>query len=213
MASIDTARAIYQDEINGNEQSSEQLSRELEQRSQEIKRGAISDETREIVQATLGDGNLQDVADDLSEASDDITLSLGSSDPIMKQLPSNTAAQAELESDNMWVDPDAIQDDSTGRIIDVAKAQDFKDHEHEHNLQSKNADQEGIQLGNNHMDSEKVREAAAISVQKRTDFLSTSYKQIMNDLPMDEADRELVRKGEFQALEKKKAGVDFAQSA
>jgi hypothetical protein len=182
MTSLDTASALYEDIVEDNVQSSSSLASQLEQK-------ALDEEA--------------EVAAHLDEAAKDIRSSIGSA-MTMKELPGGVAGQAQLGTDNVWIDSNSIRASDGNSIIDTTVASDIADHEEEHTRQSAEANQEGVEINGQQFDAREVREAAAISVQKETDFLSAEYKKITAALPMNEADRALVREGDFAELERKK---------
>ncbi|MBT7337472.1 hypothetical protein HN801_02085 [Candidatus Peregrinibacteria bacterium] len=182
MTSLDTASALYEDIVEDNVQSSSSLASQLEQ-------NALDEEA--------------EVAAHLDEAAKDIRSSIGSA-MTMKELPGGVAGQAQLGTDNVWIDSNSIRASDGNSIIDTTVASDIADHEEEHTRQSAEANQEGVEINGQQFDAREVREAAAISVQKETDFLSAEYKKITAALPMNEADRALVREGDFAELERKK---------
>ena len=87
-----------------------------------------------------------------------------------------------------------------GKVVDEVMAQDIHDHEEEHNHQSAEADAEEIRIGADTWDAREVREIAAVSVQRRIDFLSTEYRGFAR-VKMNERHRTLVRQGRFRELE------------
>tara|TARA_Y100000310_G_scaffold253079_1_gene259867 strand:+ start:1290 stop:1832 length:543 start_codon:yes stop_codon:yes gene_type:complete len=145
----------------------------------------------------------QEIANQLTDASDHIRSSLGA--VTMSELPDGVAGQANLDSDEVWIDPSAIQSDDGNTLINIEKSKDIAAHEWEHTEQSAIADQDGIEVDGQKFDEREIREAAAISVQKHTDFLSAEYQRIAADLPMNQAQRNLVREGKFSELEEQLA--------
>ncbi|MCA9370581.1 MAG: hypothetical protein KC680_01310 [Candidatus Peregrinibacteria bacterium] len=184
MTSLDTASALYDDVVNGNEQSASSLASELERRARE------EFDT--------------EVAEHLQNAAADIRSSLSASFTIT-ELPDGVAGQAQLGSDTVWIDQDSIKSRDGDRLIDTGVAEDIAAHEQEHTKQSAQSDQQSVTIHGREFDAREVREAAAISVQQNIDFLSAEYMQITAALPMDAEARMLVRKGEFSALERKLA--------
>jgi|ETNmetMinimDraft_26_1059896.scaffolds.fasta_scaffold69617_2 hypothetical protein len=227
MSTLGTAEAVYDDvtEQKG-DQSASQLASNLEKRADELRQQKSAEQAEELSEGTRdamqnlmqntepeqAEQATDEVATHLTNAASDVRTSLDHN-PTMTELDGNKAGQAELESSNVWVDEDAIKARKGDRLIDTEVASDIDDHEYEHNLQSKKADQDSITVNNKTTNLEDVREAAAISVQKKTDFLSTRYKQIIADLPMDAEDRQLVRDGKISVLEKKKNGLEYSISA
>ncbi len=215
MESTEAARAIYEDTLDGGEHSVSQLANELHQRAEELRQEEIDgacDDVHGEVADVVEHGDEREVAQRLDEAAGDIRSALGEHAPVMKELPGEVAGQAELDSSAMWVDPNSIQSDGD-RVIDRQVAQDIGDHEAEHQQQSVEADADTIRVGTQEFDGREIREAAAISVQNRRDFLSAEYQAITNALPMDEADRRLVREGRFRELEQRKNRGQLATAA
>lgn len=219
MTSIDTASALYEDIVDGNEQSSAALAADLEKRAREVREATskdatseISDEVRDELSNALEnvapediEDEVEDVAAHLDKAAKDIRSSIGSA-VTMKELDAGVAGQAQLGTDNVWIDSNSIRSDDGDSLIDKTIAADIADHEEEHTRQSATANQEGVTIDGKEFDAREVREAAAISVQRETEFLSAEYKKITAALPMNEADRALVREGDFEGLERKKNG-------
>lgn len=126
----------------------------------------------------------------------------------IETMEDGIAGKGQLDSDKMWIDPLKAKRENPGGdvLIDVAQAEDTKNHELEHNRQSATADAEQITVPGATLEAWEVREAGSISVQKRVDFLCTRYKQIHALLPVNEAERELIRQGRFRELEARKNG-------
>lgn len=217
MTSLDTASALYEDTIDGTEQSSASLAADLEKRAREVREATSNEATSEIsaeVREELNDAlegiapedaesEVEEVAEHLDRAAKDIRSSIGST-MMMKELDPGIAGQAQLGTNNVWIDSDAIRAQSGDSLINTTVAADIANHEEEHTRQSAASNQESIEVNGQQFDAREIREAAAISVQRETEFLSAEYKQITAALPMDEADRALVRKGDFSGLEQKK---------
>ncbi|MBT5236831.1 hypothetical protein HOL63_00490 [Candidatus Peregrinibacteria bacterium] len=210
MTSLDTASALYEDVVDGNEQSSAALAADLEKKAREVREATsaeatadISDDVRDELTDALENIAPEDVATYLDEAAKDIRSSIGNA-VTMKELDAGVAGQAQLGTDKVWIDSQSIRATSGDSIIDTTVAADIADHEEEHTRQSADANQEEVTINGKEFDAREVREAAAISVQRETDFLSAEYKQITAALPMSEADRSLVREGDFEGLERKK---------
>ncbi|MDD4627838.1 MAG: hypothetical protein PHE68_00390 [Candidatus Peribacteraceae bacterium] len=212
MASIDHARTLYDDVTESSvERSADELARELRERAKEI-RGAEIQKTRGEVAEVLEHASpeeREDTARNLEEAAQDVGDVFKGSSSGLKKLEGNTAGEAQLDSSVIRVDPAKITFDG-GKIVDKKKAGDILLHEQEHTKQSSVADAGEITIGSQKFDARKIREAAAISVQSRIDFLSDEYRSIAQNLTMDAADRELVRKGQFKALEARKNRVALA---
>lgn len=219
MTSLDAASALYEDVVDGNEQSSAALAADLEKKAREVREAnssetttEISDEVRDELSAALEDiapedteGEVEEVAEHLDTAAKDIRSSIGAT-VTMKELDQGVAGQAQLGTDNVWIDSQSIRSQDGDSLIDTGVASDIAVHEEEHTKQTATADQEGITINGQEFDAREVREAAAISVQENIDFLSAEYQQITANLPMNAADRELVQKGEFKELERQKNG-------
>ncbi|MDA0375773.1 MAG: hypothetical protein O3A80_00490 [bacterium] len=226
MTSLDTASALYEDTVKGSEQSSVALASALEKRAREVRDAAsaekasqTSDEVRNELNIALEGKSVDDAqseikktADHLDTAAKDIRSSMDAN-VTMKELPGGVAGQAQLGTDNVWIDHDSIRARDGGRLIDTGIASDIAVHEEEHTKQSASADQEGIAINGQQFDAREVREAAAISVQNETKFLSAEYQKITASLPMDNEDRNLVRAGKFVELEQRKNGGTIAMAA
>lgn len=212
MGALEQARALYNEVASSADGSSvEHLGQELKQRAREVREGKRA-AVRGKVAETLGKvepEETKEVGHQLEEAAEDVQEVFGSAAPTFHKLAGDTAAEAQLESSVMRVDPRKIRA-RIGRLVDKAIAADIRDHEHEHNFQSAYADTQIITIGKRRWEVPKVREAAAISVQQRVDFLSDEYCTIAQQLTMDAADRTLVRQGRFKALEAKKNGIALA---
>jgi hypothetical protein len=213
MASIDTARGIYEDAAS-TPQRADQFARGLEERAKAVReqlgqqKAAISSGVRSDIQDALTEDDLdrqdvEDVAKHLEEAANGVRSSVKST-TIMEDLPDGVAGQAHLGTDSVQIDPNAIQSADQDRIIDRSIAEDVQLHEDEHTQQSPDANADGINVNGKSFDLREIREAAAISIQERTDFLSAEYKRITQELPMDAGDRELVRDGDIIELARKK---------
>jgi hypothetical protein len=223
MTSLDTASALYEDTVEGSEQSSAAIASELEKRAGEVRDAAsaekasqTSDEVRNELSIALegksgndAQSEIEETADHLDTAAKDIRSSIDAN-VTMKELPGGVAGQAQLGTDNVWIDHDSIRARDGDRLIDTGIASDIAVHEEEHTKQSASADQVGIAVNGKQFDAREVREAAAISVQKETAFLSAEYQKITAALPMDAEDRILVQKGNFSELERKKNGSEVA---
>ncbi len=214
MTSIDSARAIYEDTVSTTERGARELAQELKERAQELREQGVRSAQSEVrvtvamLMQEVPPEEREEAADHLEQAGDDLQETLGDENPVMKKLPGDTGAQAELQSNKMWVDPTKLMKRDGDRIVDREIAQDERAHEHEHNLQSQEADAGEIAVGGRTLEAWEVREAAAISVQRRRDFLSTEYRSIIASLPMNDDDRLLVRAGKFRELEAKKNGQE-----
>jgi hypothetical protein len=212
MASIDHARALYDDVVESStERSADQLARELRARAEEVRGEKIAG-TRGKVAEILGSASpedREDAAKKLEDAAKDIGTVFQGASPEFRKLEGDTAGEAQLESSVIRIDPTKIVSED-GEMIDRRKAEDILEHEKEHTQQSSVADATGITIGAQKFDARQIREAAAISVQDHIDFLSDEYRSIAQRLTMDAADRELVRKGRFKALEARKNHVALA---
>jgi len=196
---LETARAIYEEETQ-DEQSARELASDLRRRAAELRAREIDAKHEEFAEDVR-----VEVSGVLAAAADDLDSSLGEYNPTMKQLEDGVAGQAKLDSSWMAIDPHVIGGDGA-QLIDSTMAKDIARHEAEHQQQSATADAEGIVVGIRIFNAREIREAAAISVQQRQDFLSSEYRHITASLPMDSTDRKLVRGGKFQQLEAKKNG-------
>lgn len=226
MTSLDTASALYEDIVDGTEQSADSLASHLEQKAREVREAAsaqatskISEDTRntlsealEGVSAESFEQEVEEVAEHLHAAAKDVRASIGSTMKIT-QLDDGIAGQANLGVDTVWIDSHSITAKSGNSLINTTIAADIADHEMEHTRQSATSNKEGIEVNGQQFNAREIREAAAISVQKETDFLSAEYKKITASLPMDNEDRNLVRAGKFVELEQRKNGGTIAMAA
>jgi hypothetical protein len=159
MTTTETARAIYEQETQGEKKASK-LAADLEKRADELTsedkqkevtveqsgmRDEVRDEIADAMQNATPEQN-QEAAAQLDEAAGDIRSTLGKHDPTMKDLPGNIAGQAQLQSSNMSVDTGAIQG-SGKRIINKKVAADIGKHEARHQEQSATADATEVTLG------------------------------------------------------------------
>jgi hypothetical protein len=230
MERIETAEDHYE-QAAGKEQSAAALASELRRRAEEMRQqdaqedvagrqGEIREETRGQVSAALEEeqgefSTAKHEAQRLDQAATDLQASLGGHNPTMKELPGSVAGQAQLDSGAMWVDTDAIRSEGDDRLIDKEVAEDIGNHEEEHQHQSAEADADSITVNTKEFAVDEAREVGAMSVQKSRDFLSAQYKQIIGSFgEMDGAERQLVRRGKFRALEAKRNGnADWQQLA
>ena len=126
----------------------------------------------------------------------------------VEAMEDGVAGKGQLDSDQRWIDPTKAKREAPGGdvLIDVMQAGDTNEHEKEHNRQSRTADASSIQVGSQRLEEWEVREAGAISVQQQIDFLSGHYRWIHSVLPVNAAERELIRQGRFRELEARKNG-------
>ena len=211
MTALDTARAIYEKTVEGQGLSVSELSNRLRERAEDIRMalGGRGDDVRGEISWIFENSqnvDMEAVGDCLEETARDIADILGQSNITISELPSGIAGQAQLDGGEIDIDPDSILSNG-GRLIDRGITESIRDHEIEHTKQSSSADVSGIEIGGRKFSGREIREAAAISVQRETGFLSDEYKRIMTGLPMSACDRALVRQGEFRTLEKKKNGA------
>ena len=191
MESLEEARAIYEETAKSGEFSADALAGKLNRQS---------------------DDASKEVAVHLNKAAKDMRDALNKYSPTMKKLEGDTAGEAKLDSSSMWIDPEKIISDDSEDVIDKELAEDIGRHENEHQKQSTSADADKIQVKSKTWDEREIREAAANSVMHSTERLNTEYKAICA-LTMDEKDRDLVRRGEFKELEKRKNGNQFSNVA
>lgn len=206
MASLDHARALYDEVAEHTEGSVDVLKHALMERAKAVREG-ISEGTRTATADVLEHSSPEDLdatADALEQSAGDLEKTLGQHAPTLTKLGGDIAGEARLGANEIRIDPRKITGDET--IIDVQMAEDVLAHEREHTRQSAVADAEGITIGMQQFDAREIREAAAISVQKDIRFLSDEYRSIAQRLTMDASDREFVRKGQFKALERRKSG-------
>jgi hypothetical protein len=224
MSPIETAQAIYEEETQG-EKSVSQLANALEQRADKLaqqdvatEQATMRDDVRTEIAGTLEGADSKDGATEakkLDEAAADLRSSLGEHDPVMKDLPGDTAGQAQLQSSNMWVDAQAIRSGTGDRLINTEIAEDIGAHEARHQEQSATADAETITVKGKELNATKLREFDAMEEQSSTDFLSAEYKAIRAEVGsvLSGSDRELIKNGQFRELERRHAGADQALAA
>lgn len=205
MASLERAQALYDEVAEQHDGSVDVFKARLVERAQEVRQG-LTDTTRCEVAAALEHSapeEREEAADELEHAADDLGETFHGSSLTLRKLDEDVAGEAQLGSDMIRIDPRKI----TGGdgIVDREKAEDILVHEQEHTRQSAQADAESITIGAETYDSRAIREMAAISRQKRIDFLSDEYRGFAR-VTMDEQDRVLVRAGKFRELEAKKNG-------
>ena len=191
MESLEEAQAIYEETAKSGECSVDTLAGKVEHQA---------------------DDALEEVAHHLIKTAKDLRGALRKYNPTMKRLEDDTAGQAELNSSSMWIDPEKIIANNGADVIDSDLAEDIGRHEKEHQQQFAISDAHEIQIGSTTYDERKIREAAAISVMKSREELSDEYKAIAS-LTMDKEDRDLVRKGRFLDLERKKNGNQVSNAA
>lgn len=219
MSTTEHARALYEDAAEAtNGQTLETLAAELERRARQIRGEQVAEGLRENAQEVRDDvaevlaqtqpQEREEVADQLEETAETLRKVFGKAAPTVQKLPGDTAAEAKLASTEMHVDPLKIARGER-EIVDEEIAEDIYYHELEHNHQSEQSDTEAITIGIATWKDDEVREIAAVSVQKRVDFLSATYRRFAL-VTMDEQDRALVRAGRFKALEAKKNGIALA---
>lgn len=211
MSAIEHARAIYKDAAEASDrQSLDSFTSELQQRARQIREGQ-RDNVRGNVAAALSRAQpeeQEEVADQLEETSETLENVFGKAAPTVQKLSDDTAAEAVQASSEMHVDPLKLARGAE-QIVDPGMAEDIRDHELEHNHQSGHADAATISLDRKAWKADDVYEIAAVSVQKRVDFLSDEYRGFAQ-VTMDEQDRSLVRAGKFRDLEAKKNGEALA---
>ncbi|MBU0458434.1 hypothetical protein KJ652_00475 [Patescibacteria group bacterium] len=210
METTETARGIYEDTVEGQELSAHELAAQLLEQVEDI-RQVIAGDTEGVRDDILDvfeepEIDMEEVAGQLEDTAKDVRDILGQSGITISELPDGVAGQAQLGGGSIDIDPNSIQSDGD-ELINKEVAKDIRDHEVEHTKQSASANADGIEVGNQQFDAREIREAAAISVQRNTSFLSAEYQRITASLPMNEGDRELVREGKFIELERRKNGV------
>jgi len=202
MSDFERARHIYEEVIEDQPKTAYVLAEQLRARAEE-ERG----KTRVDMVHSLNNPEPPSagVAKHLETAASDVEEVFSGYSAQLSDLPDGVAGQAPLGGSSFEVDPESIQNE-TGRLVNKQVAEAICVHEREHNRQSTQADQESISFNGNEFDERQIREAAAISLQEETGFLSDEYKQIMTELPMNSEDRNLVRLGRFAELEREMNG-------
>lgn len=205
MASLEHAQALYDEVAEQHDGSVDVLKARLIERAEEVCQG-LTDSTRSEVETALEHSvpeDREETADELERAADDLGEAFHGSSLTLKELDEDVAGEAQLGTDVIHIDPRKLT--GTDRLVDREKAQDILVHEQEHTRQSAQADAESVTIGAETYDARAIREMAAISRQKRIDFLSDEYRGFAR-VTMDEQDRALVRAGKFRDLEAKKNG-------
>jgi len=217
METTQHARALYEDAAEVTDgKAMGTLAEELEKRADQVRQGQIKEdlqqgtgEVRSEVADVLADTPPEEreaVADQLEDTAALLKKVFGNAAPTAKKLPGDTAAQARLQSTEMQVDPLKLAQ-GEGEVVDEVIATDLRNHELEHNHQSTEADAEEVTIGTDTWDAGEVREIAAVSVQRRIDFLSTKYRGYAK-VKMNDQHRSLVRQGRFRELEAAMNGTE-----
>ncbi|MDO8468986.1 MAG: hypothetical protein Q7S29_04485 [Candidatus Peribacter sp.] len=213
MASREHAQALYDEVAEQHEGSVDALKARLIEQAAEVRQG-LTDTTRSDVATALEHSvpeERAETADELEHAADDLGEAFHGSSLTLQKLDEDVAGEAQLGTDVIRIDPQKLA--GGDRIVDREKAQDILVHEQEHTQQSAQADAETITIDARTYDARAIREMAAISRQKRIDFLSDEYRGFAR-VTMDEQDRALVRAGKFRELEaRKNGGVQVATAA
>lgn len=219
MSSIETARAIYEEETQGKKSVTqlafalERRANELEQQDVEDEQNAMREHTRGAIVDTLqpsGSEEAKETVAKLDEAAKDLRSSLGTHNPTMQKLEGNTAGKAQLDSSNMWVDTQAIQSQDGAKLIDTTVAEDIKLHEARHQEQSARADAQSITVKGQQLSETELREFDAMEEQKNLNFLSGEYKAMRAKVAavLSQKDRNLIKQGRLRELEQ-----SYAQAA
>lgn len=217
MTELDHARALYEDAAEAADgQTKTTLADTLEQRARVIRgepgvqenvRETSAEVRDEIADALVGMPT-QDhgrIADRLEETADTLKKVFRTVNPKAQKLPGDTAAQARLQSTEMWVDFQKLPE-GEGQVIDEKVAVGLREHELEHNAQSSQPDAEGITVHEQTFEKEKLWEIAAMSRQEEVSptsiaALSDHYRAMHESLMFGERERRLVRQGRFRKLE------------
>lgn len=213
MAAHEHAQALY-DEIAGQHEGTVDAFRaRLMERAREVRHG-ITDAVRSDVASALEHAvpeEREEAAEELECAANDLGGTFRSASLTLKNLDEDVAGEAQLGADVIHIDPRKITGGED--IVDRQKAADILAHEQEHTRQSVQADAETITIDTQTYDARAIREMAAISCQKRIDFLSDEYRGFAQ-VTMDEQERALVRAGKFRELEaRKNQGAPAAMGA
>src|SRR3989339_72716 len=213
MTSLEHAQALYDEVAERPEGTVDALKARLMERALEVRQG-LTDTTRSEVAVALEQASPEErteTAAELQHAADDLDEAFRGSSLTLKKLDDDVAGEAQLGTNTIRIDPGKLT--GADGIIDVEKAKEILVHEQEHTQQSAQADAETVTIGREAYDTRAVREMAAISCQKRIDFLSDEYRRFAQ-VTMDEGDRALVRAGRFRELEaKKNEGTPVAMAA
>ncbi len=209
MTSLELAQAFYRDVAQRQEGKVDSFRAELADQARRVREGMTDTVHSELAMAlelaTPEDRSV--AADKIDHAADDLAHAFQGSSLTLKKLDGDRAGEAQLGADVIRIDPQKLTGDE--EIVDTARAADILAHEKEHTQQSETADTEKITLGSKTWDAREVREIAAVSVQKRIDFLSDEYRAFAT-VTMDAHDRSLVRAGRFRQLEAEKNGLALA---
>lgn len=218
METYPTARDYYEQATEDRELTAAELAQQLREQANQVRAGETIDDMREDVSADVEvtletpDEEVMDrIAKDMDETAQAVESTL-KSDTVVKELPQGVAGQAELGTDNVWVDPEAIMSGAEEQVIDETVARNVAVHEEEHTKQSQTADQATVTVGNRTFDATEVREAGAILEQDDKSFLSAEYQSIDKDFGADPEDQRLIRAGRFRELEAKKNGGEVPQA-
>ncbi|MDD5102864.1 MAG: hypothetical protein PHX93_00525 [Candidatus Peribacteraceae bacterium] len=205
MASHEHAQALYDEVADRHDGSVDAFKARLIERAREVRQG-ITKATRSEAADALEYSSPEErdeAAHVLEHAAEDLNQAFRGSSLTLKKLDDDVAGEAQLGTDVIRIDPKKI----TGGdgVVDSEKAKDILVHEQEHTRQSAQADAETVTISAETYDARAIREMAAISRQKRIDFLSDEYRGFAR-VTMDEQDRALVRAGQFHDLEIRKNG-------
>ncbi|OIO55749.1 hypothetical protein AUJ46_00440 [Candidatus Peregrinibacteria bacterium CG1_02_54_53] len=205
MTSLELAQAFYDDAAQRQEGKVDSFNAELARQSHRVREdltGSVRSELAVALEYATPQERIA-AAYEIDHARGELKQAFCGSSLTLKKLDDDVAGEAQLDADVICIDPCKI----TGGdgIIDRHKAEDILAHEKEHTQQSFEADADSVTLGSETWQVDEVREIAAVSVQKRVDFLSERYRTFSR-VTMDAHDRSLVRAGRFRQLEAEKNG-------
>lgn len=128
----------------------------------------------------------------------------------IKEFSDNTLGQARLGQSGYTADVRKVKRRQPGTdgasLLDASMAADLRAHELEHTKQKGFFDAPSIVINRKRLEAWKVFELGAISVQKRTDFVSDEYQDIAATTTISAEERQLIRDGKFRELERRKGG-------
>ena len=200
MESLEAARAIYGEEVD-KEQSAASLVEALRRRAEEVRQGELWQEQEEFASETR-----KAVAKVLEGGAQDLQRTLGSSNPMMKDLPGNIAGQARLGvRGSMEIDTQVIVSDGP-ELINTGVAEAIRRHEERHE-QQRQGDAAGVQVGAEFLSAHELYEWDAMKAETGSFAHSTDYEAIRSRVSavLNPEDRTLVFQGRFHDLEQQKS--------
>ncbi len=200
MASIDAARVIYEEEAD-KEQSAASLAQALRRRAEEVRQG----ELRQMQGEIAGDTR-EEIAAILEDGAKDLQSALGSGNPTVRDLPGDTAGQAQLGvRGSMEIDADAIVSDGPA-LIDTETAEAVRLHEERHE-QQRPGDVAGVQVGEMYVSAHELYEWDAMEHETGNMEHSADYEAIRAKVSslLNGEDRTLILQGRFRDLEARKS--------